>query len=52
MAGQATLLEALQAGIAGKLTVLDDPDITGAGQSSAELLGVQSGVLAETLAVT
>jgi Tetratricopeptide repeat len=50
VAGQATLLEALQAGIAGKLAVLDDPDITGAGQSSAELPGVQGGVLAETLA--
>ena len=30
--------------------MLDDPDITGAGQSSAELPGVQGGVLAETLA--
>ena len=49
-AGQATLLEALQAGIAGKLAVLDDPDITGAGKSSAELPGLQGGVLAETLA--
>ena len=50
LAGQATLLEALQAGIAGKLAVLDDPGITGTGQSSAELLGVPGGVLAETLA--
>ena len=50
VAGQVTLLGALQAGIAGKLAVLDDPDITGAGQSSAELPGVQGGVLAETLA--
>ena len=50
VAGQATLLEALQAGIAGKLAVLDDPDLTGTGQSSAELLGVPGGVLAETLA--
>ena len=50
LAGQATLLEALQAGIADKLAVLDDPDITGTGQSSAELLGVPGGVLAETLA--
>ena len=50
VARQATLLEALQAGIAGKLAVLDDPDITGTGQSSAELLGVPGGVLAETLA--
>ena len=47
---QATLLEALRAGIASKLAVLDDPDITGTGQSSAQLLGVPGGVLAETLA--
>jgi hypothetical protein len=32
------------------LAVLDDPDITGTGQSSAELLGLPGGVLAETLA--
>jgi hypothetical protein len=50
LAEHTTLLEALQAGIAGKLAVLDDPDITGTGQSSAELLGVSGGVLAETLA--
>ena len=49
-AWQATLLEALQAGIAGKLAVLDDPALTGTGQSSAELLGVPGGLLAETLA--
>jgi hypothetical protein len=49
VARQATLLEALQAGIADKLAVLDDPDITGTGQASAELLGVPGGVLAETL---
>ena len=50
VARQAMLLEALQTGIADKLAVLDDPEITGTGQSSAELLGVQGGVLAETLA--
>ena len=50
LAGQATLLETLQAGIAARLTVLDDPDITDTGQSSMELLGVPGGVLAETLA--
>jgi hypothetical protein len=50
VAAQATLLEALHAGIAGKLAVLDDRDITGTGQSSAEPLGVPGGVLAETLA--
>ena len=50
LAGQATLLEALQAGIAEKLAVLDDAALTGTGQSSAEVLGVPGGVLAETLA--
>ena len=51
LAGQETLLEAMQAGIAARLTVLDDPDATGTGQSSMELLGVPGGgVLAETLA--
>jgi hypothetical protein len=49
LAGRATLLEALQAGIAAKMAVLDDPDMTGTGQSSAEVLGVPGGVLAETL---
>jgi hypothetical protein len=48
--GQMTLLEALQAGIVRKLAVLDDPDITGAGESSAELLMVPGGILADTLA--
>jgi hypothetical protein len=33
---QATLLEALQAGIASKLPVLSEPDITGTGQSPAD----------------
>ena len=46
---QATLLEALQAGIAKRLSVLDDAALTGTGQSSAEVLGVPSGLLAETL---
>ena len=50
VARQATLLEALQEGIVGKLAILDDPDITGTGQSSAELLGVPGRVLAGTLA--
>jgi hypothetical protein len=49
-ARQATLLEALQAGVADKLAVMDDPDITGTGRSSAQLSGVPGGVLAETLA--
>src|ERR1035441_1097109 len=50
LAWQATLLEALQAGIAERLSVLDDATLTGTGQSSAEVLGVPSGLLAETLA--
>jgi len=43
------LLEALQAGIAERLAVLDDAALTGTGQSSAEVLGVPGGVLAEML---
>jgi hypothetical protein len=43
LAGQATLLEALQAGIVGRLAVLDDRAVTGTGQSSAELLGAGRG---------
>ena len=50
LAGQATLLEALQAGIAERLAVLDDPGVTGTGQSSAEALGIPGGVLGQTLA--
>ena len=50
LAGQATLLQALQAGIAETLAVLDDAALTGTEQSSAELLGVSGSVLAETLA--
>jgi tetratricopeptide (TPR) repeat protein len=49
-AGQATLLEALHAGIAEKLAVLDDVSLTGTGQSSADVLGVQGSVVAEKLA--
>jgi Tetratricopeptide repeat len=50
LAGQATLLEAMQAEIAERLAVLDDAAVTGTGQSSAEVLGVSGGVLAQTLA--
>ena len=50
LAGQGTLLEALQAGITTQLAVLDDPGLTGTGQSSAEELGVPGSVLAEALA--
>ena len=47
LAGQRTLLEALQAGIAAQVAVLDDPAATGARRS---LLGVPGGLLAQTLA--
>ena len=50
LAGRATLLEALEAGIIAKLAVLDDPGLTGTGQSSAQALGVPGGVIAEALA--
>ena len=50
VARQATLLEALHAGVVERLSVLDDAAITGTGQSSAELLGVSGGVVAESLA--
>jgi len=50
VARQTTLLEALQAGIAGKLAVLDHPDTTGTGQSSAQLPGAPGGMLAGILA--
>ena len=46
-AGQATLLQAQQAGIAVQLAVLDGADLTGTGQSSAEVRGVPGEVLAE-----
>jgi hypothetical protein len=44
-----TMLEGLEAGVAGQLTVLDNAELTGTGQSSAELLGVSGTVLADTL---
>ena len=47
--GQATLLEALQAGIARQLAVLDDASLTGTGQSSAQVLGLPATTLAKTL---
>jgi hypothetical protein len=50
LAGEATLLEALQAGIAGKLAALDDLSVAGAGQSPADVLGVPASVLADKLA--
>ena len=48
-AGPVMLLEGLQAGIAGQLAVLDDAELTGTGQSSADVLGVPGTVLAGKL---
>jgi hypothetical protein len=48
--GQATVLEALQAGIAGPLARLDDADVTGTGQPLAEVLGVSGTEVAAKLA--
>jgi hypothetical protein len=50
ISAQATVLQALQAGIAEKLAVLDDAGLTGTGQSSAAALGVPGSVVAEMLA--
>ena len=50
LAGQRTLLEALQAGIAAQVAVLDDPAAAGTGRSSLELLRLPGGVVAQTLA--
>jgi hypothetical protein len=47
--GQATLLEALQAGVARQLAPLGDAHLTGTGESSAEVLGVPVEVLIEKL---
>ncbi len=49
LAAQATLLEALQAGITRQLAVLDDASLTGTGQSSADILGVAGTVVAQKL---
>ena len=47
--GKVTLLEALRAGVTRQLAPLDDPDLTGTGTSSMELLGVSGAVLVERL---
>jgi hypothetical protein len=47
--GRGTVLEALQAGIAAQLAVLDDPGLTGSGRSAAAELGVSSGAAAPGL---
>jgi hypothetical protein len=49
LAGPVMLLEGLQAGKAGQLVVLDDAELTGTGQSSADVLGVPGTVLADRL---
>ena len=49
IAQHATLLEALQAGIASQLAPLGDAELTGTGMSSAELLGVSAPILAKQL---
>jgi tetratricopeptide (TPR) repeat protein len=49
LAGHGSVLEGLRAGIAGELAVLDDASITGTGRSSAQVLSVAGGVLAERL---
>jgi tetratricopeptide (TPR) repeat protein len=49
LAENATLLEALQAGIARRLAPLGDSELTGTGQSSAEVLGISETTLAQKL---
>ncbi len=49
LGGPVMLLESLQAGIAGQLAVLDDAELTGTVQSSADVLGVPGTVLADRL---
>jgi hypothetical protein len=49
LARRGMLLEGLQAGIASQLAVLDDAELTGAGRSSADVLGVPGSVLADRL---
>ena len=49
LAGHTTVLEALQAGIARQIAVLDDASLTGTGESPADLLGVPATVVAAKL---
>ena len=44
-----TMLEELREGIAAQLAVLDDADLTGTGQSSAEVLGTPGAVVVDRL---
>jgi hypothetical protein len=50
MDGCATLLEALQAGVARQLAVLDDSRLTGTATSTAAALGISAAALADNLA--
>jgi tetratricopeptide (TPR) repeat protein len=50
VARDATLLEEIQAEVWAQLAPLDDANLTGVGQSSAQLLGIPAVVLAEHLA--
>jgi hypothetical protein len=49
LSGQATLLEALQTGIARQLAALDDRNSAGGRKSSAEMLGFSTSMIAEKL---
>jgi hypothetical protein len=49
LAGPVMLLKGLQTGIARQLAVLDDAELTGTGQASADVLGVPGTVLADRL---
>jgi len=49
MADHSTIVQSLQAGVARQMEVLSDPDLTGTGLSSAELLGVPAATMAEKL---
>jgi hypothetical protein len=49
LADHMTLLQGLQAGVAARLAVLGDADITGRGQSSAELLSISVPALSDLL---
>ena len=48
-AGGRTLLEAIGTGVSLQLAVLGDPELTGQGVSSADVLGIPDGVIAERL---
>jgi hypothetical protein len=49
LARHATILKALEAGIADQLAVLDDASLTGTGLSSADVLGIPAGVVTDKL---